>query len=118
VAEATVVGRGAFLDEATCCLTLIVARHLEPSHTPNRDQVSVNSPAKSPAKLWLRAQRTKTPVRSGLRGGSRACGRTAEGDLSLYYGHPEKLPNDTFVFHQVGEKPSPSPKANGSTCAL
>jgi hypothetical protein len=32
--------------------------------------------------------------------------QSAEGDLppdgELYHGHPEKLPNDTLVFHQVG----------------
>jgi hypothetical protein len=37
---------------------------------PPTETKPVNSPAKSPTKMQLRAQRTETPVRSGLRGGS------------------------------------------------
>jgi hypothetical protein len=48
-----------------------MAREL--SRTPNRDQIQSTHRQKAPQKMRLRAQCTKTPVRSGLRGGA---GRT------------------------------------------
>src|SRR4029453_1764026 len=60
-------------------------RPLKSSRTPNRDQMPVKSPAKSPAKLRFRAQRTEMTVRAGLRGGA---GRTRTSNHAVMSDRP------------------------------